>query len=126
MTQQGVHRGPPAPIVYYKPRWADVERFYAKAAASGVYAPLDPGELDSMDDRLAGRIVWAEPQRFDELERYITLVTHWQVSGVLPEGILPVLAPGTYRVVENSAATGKLTVLLGANTYDLEHSWRGL
>lgn len=89
----------------------DIERFYAKAAASGVYAPLDPGELDSMEDRLAGRVVWREPKR--DTERFITLTVPW--SGVVLDatalrGCQVTVEPETLRVV--MAGSGAIAGLL--------------
>lgn len=80
---------------------ADIERFYAKAAASGVYAPLDPGELDSMEDRFTGRVKWSEPTR--NPERFITLTARWQavvVEASALRGVFVALAPQTLRVVD--------------------------
>lgn len=80
---------------------ADIERFYERAAAAGVYAPLDPGELDSMEERFAGIGVWHEPKR--DAQRFITLTRPW--LGVVLEqtsvrgGPVPV-EPGTLRVVD--------------------------
>lgn len=105
---------------YYKVDPKDIERFYAKAAASGVYAPLDPGELDSMEDRLTGRVTWR--REWDKnTERFITLTVLHQAA-ILQNGALVVLPPGTYRVV--SVGTDHFYVDLDGLQVSLGHSQR--
>jgi hypothetical protein len=80
----------------------DIERFYDRAAASGKFMrPFDAGELDTMDDRLAGRVVWREPQR--NPERFITLTVAWRavvLEASALRGVFVEVEPQTLRVVD--------------------------
>lgn len=56
---------------------ADLTAFYSRAAAAGVYAPLDPGELDSMEARFAAAVLAKEPSPDKVPPREITLTRPW-------------------------------------------------
>lgn len=84
----------------------DIERWYSNPAVATVRAPLDPGELDTMEERAAYAREAHPPDDDPRLvAHFITLLRPWR--GVLVEtvfaGVLVDLEPAEYHVASFGA-----------------------
>ena len=103
----------------------DIERWYSNPAVATVRAPLDPGELDSMEERaLYARMPHPPDDDPRLVAHFITLLRPWR--GVLVEGVfagvLVALEPGEYRVASFGADPDHVIVHASRGKTSLVHS----